>query len=170
MRASLTDGLFVGTSRTGVPLQSTAAPRCGLPARLADGLGLVSAPIRWFGPEPLAASRPQWVPRSRAERRAIRLHEGLLCTAEPLRQGGALRGAVSAAIVKRGSRLRRSFRATPRAALLEQTMSDPDVRFDEDQALARLLRFLSVEGTTGNEKAIAAEVVSALVEAGVPRR
>jgi tripeptide aminopeptidase len=49
-------------------------------------------------------------------------------------------------------------------------MSDTDVRFDEDQALSRLLRFLSVEGTTGNEKAIAAEVVSALVEVGVPRR
>jgi tripeptide aminopeptidase len=49
-------------------------------------------------------------------------------------------------------------------------MSDDALSFDEDAAVARLLRFLSVEGTTGNEKAIGAEVVAALAEAGVPRR
>jgi tripeptide aminopeptidase len=36
-----------------------------------------------------------------------------------------------------------------------------------DQAIARLLRFLAVEGVTGQEKAIAEEVTRALVEAGV---
>src|SRR2546423_3029199 len=40
--------------------------------------------------------------------------------------------------------------------------------FDPDAAIARLMRFLSVEGVTGQEKAIAAEVASALREAGVP--
>ena len=45
-----------------------------------------------------------------------------------------------------------------------------DLSFDEDGAVERLLRFLAVEGTTGNEKAIGAEVVAALAEAGVPRR
>jgi tripeptide aminopeptidase len=37
-----------------------------------------------------------------------------------------------------------------------------------DQAIARLLRFLAVEGVTGQEKAIAEEVTRALVEVGVP--
>src|SRR5581483_11910897 len=41
--------------------------------------------------------------------------------------------------------------------------------FDEDQAVQRLLRFLSVEGITGQEKRIAEEVARALEEAGVPR-
>jgi tripeptide aminopeptidase len=49
-------------------------------------------------------------------------------------------------------------------------MSDSHLHFDEKRAVERLLRFLAVEGTTGNEKAIGAEVASALVEAGVPRR
>src|SRR3954452_15921244 len=40
--------------------------------------------------------------------------------------------------------------------------------FDKDAAVARLMRFLAVEGVTGQEKAIAAEVASALREAGVP--
>jgi tripeptide aminopeptidase len=39
---------------------------------------------------------------------------------------------------------------------------------DRDQALARLMRFLSVEGITGQEKAIGEEVVRALREIGVP--
>lgn len=41
--------------------------------------------------------------------------------------------------------------------------------FNEDQALSRLLRFLSVEGITGQERAIAEAVVRDLIEAGVPR-
>ena len=41
---------------------------------------------------------------------------------------------------------------------------------DADRAVARLMRLLAVEGVTGQEKAIAAEVVRALKEAGVPRR
>jgi tripeptide aminopeptidase len=40
--------------------------------------------------------------------------------------------------------------------------------FDADAALDRLMRFLAVEGITGQEKAIAAEVAKALREAGVP--
>src|SRR5262249_61005694 len=49
-------------------------------------------------------------------------------------------------------------------------MPDNELHFDEGRAIKRLLRFLAVEGTTGHEKAIGAEVASALVEAGVPRR
>jgi tripeptide aminopeptidase len=49
-------------------------------------------------------------------------------------------------------------------------MPDDDLNIDEARAIKRLLRFLAVEGTTGHEKAIGAEVASALVEAGVPRR
>ena len=45
-----------------------------------------------------------------------------------------------------------------------------DISFAEDQAVARLLRFLSVEGTTGREEAIGREVIAALGEAGVPRQ
>jgi tripeptide aminopeptidase len=48
-------------------------------------------------------------------------------------------------------------------------MADVDFRFDVDAAVARLLRFLAVEGVTGQEKAIGQEVVRHLVEAGVPR-
>ena len=39
---------------------------------------------------------------------------------------------------------------------------------DRDQAIAYLLRFLSVEGTTGNEKRIGEEIAAALRELGVP--
>ncbi|HEY1859071.1 MAG TPA: M20/M25/M40 family metallo-hydrolase [Gemmataceae bacterium] len=49
-------------------------------------------------------------------------------------------------------------------------MTDRDLAFDEKASIARLLRFLSVEGITGQEKAIGQEVVRALVEAGIPRR
>ncbi len=41
---------------------------------------------------------------------------------------------------------------------------------DAARAVARLMRFLAVEGVTGQEKAIAAEVVKALREAGVPAK
>jgi tripeptide aminopeptidase len=49
-------------------------------------------------------------------------------------------------------------------------MTDSALTFDVRQAVARLLRFLSVEGVTGNEAAIGRDVAEALVEAGVPRR
>jgi tripeptide aminopeptidase len=45
-----------------------------------------------------------------------------------------------------------------------------DLSFDEDAAIAHLLRFLSVEGITGQEEAIGREVIKALIEVGVPRR
>ena len=48
-------------------------------------------------------------------------------------------------------------------------MTQPDLTIDRDAAIQRLMRFLAVEGTTGNEAAIAREVTAALVEAGVPR-
>jgi tripeptide aminopeptidase len=48
-------------------------------------------------------------------------------------------------------------------------MSDPNLRIDGEQAIGRLLRFLAVEGITGQEKAIGKEVTQALVEVGVPR-
>src|SRR6516225_6665408 len=40
---------------------------------------------------------------------------------------------------------------------------------DRDKAIARLMRFLAVEGTTGQEAAISREVEAALIQAGVPR-
>jgi tripeptide aminopeptidase len=40
--------------------------------------------------------------------------------------------------------------------------------FDSDNALKRLMRFLSVEGVSGQEKAIADEVIKSLIEIGVP--
>jgi tripeptide aminopeptidase len=49
-------------------------------------------------------------------------------------------------------------------------MPESNLHFDEQRAVKRLMRFLAVEGTTGHEKAIGAEVVAALAEAGVPRR
>lgn len=49
-------------------------------------------------------------------------------------------------------------------------MKPPDLPLDAQPAVDRLLRFLSVEGTTGQEKAIAEEVIAALTEAGIPRR
>jgi tripeptide aminopeptidase len=45
-----------------------------------------------------------------------------------------------------------------------------DLAVDVDQATDRLLRFLSVEGTTGQEGAIAATVARELEAVGVPRR
>ncbi len=41
---------------------------------------------------------------------------------------------------------------------------------DTEAAIGRLMRFLAVEGTTGNERAVGREVVAALTEAGVPRK
>ncbi len=49
-------------------------------------------------------------------------------------------------------------------------MSGADLKFDESAAVERLMRFLAVEGVTGQEKAIAREVARALEEVGVPRR
>jgi tripeptide aminopeptidase len=49
-------------------------------------------------------------------------------------------------------------------------MPDADLSFDADQAIHRLLRFLSIEGVTGRERAIGREVARALGELGVPRR
>jgi tripeptide aminopeptidase len=46
----------------------------------------------------------------------------------------------------------------------------PDLDFKLSQAVARLLRFLAVEGVTGQEAAIAQAVIADLVAAGVPRR
>ncbi len=48
-------------------------------------------------------------------------------------------------------------------------MSTLDLTFDEPRAIERLLHFLSVEGTTGQEQAIAATVTEALLGVGVPR-
>jgi tripeptide aminopeptidase len=45
-----------------------------------------------------------------------------------------------------------------------------ELDFNEEEAIRRLLRFLSVEGITGQEKAIGQEVTRALLETGVPRR
>ncbi len=47
-------------------------------------------------------------------------------------------------------------------------MSVAELEVDPDRALSRLLRFLAVEGITGQEKAIAAEVARHLRESGVP--
>ena len=44
-----------------------------------------------------------------------------------------------------------------------------ELTIDREAAVQRLMRFLAVEGTTGNEAAIAAEVTTALIEAGIPR-
>ena len=41
---------------------------------------------------------------------------------------------------------------------------------DKTSAVERLMRFLAVEGTTGQEQAIGREIVAALKEAGVPER
>jgi len=49
-------------------------------------------------------------------------------------------------------------------------MREPDFALDLEPAVDRLLRFLAVEGVTGQEKAIGEEVVRQLVDAGVPRR
>jgi tripeptide aminopeptidase len=47
-------------------------------------------------------------------------------------------------------------------------MSRPE--FDSDRAIDRLMRFLAVEGITGEEKAIGAAVESSLLEIGIPRK
>jgi tripeptide aminopeptidase len=52
----------------------------------------------------------------------------------------------------------------------EGHMPAVDLDFDEGAAVERLMRFLAVEGVTGQEKAIAQEVILALEEEGVPRR
>lgn len=48
-------------------------------------------------------------------------------------------------------------------------MPAAELAFDEEAAIERLVRFLAVEGITGQERAIATEVRKALEEAGVPR-
>src|ERR1700685_2777392 len=47
-------------------------------------------------------------------------------------------------------------------------MNSQDLQIDGPAAADRLMRFLAVEGTTGKEAAIAAEVSRALIEVGVP--
>jgi tripeptide aminopeptidase len=49
-------------------------------------------------------------------------------------------------------------------------MERADLEFDKEQAIRRLLGFLSVEGVTGRERKIGNAVVHALLDAGVPRR
>jgi tripeptide aminopeptidase len=49
-------------------------------------------------------------------------------------------------------------------------MSEACLDFDEAAAMARLMRFLSVEGITGQEEAIGREVVEALLATNVPRK
>jgi tripeptide aminopeptidase len=44
-----------------------------------------------------------------------------------------------------------------------------ELKVNEEQALSRLIRFLSVEGVTGQEKGIADAVLRDLVESGVPK-
>ncbi len=48
-------------------------------------------------------------------------------------------------------------------------MQPTDFTIDREAAIGRLMRFLAVEGTTGNEAAIARDVTKVLVESGVPR-
>lgn len=48
-------------------------------------------------------------------------------------------------------------------------MPETELLFNEEQALNRLVRFLAVEGVTGQEKAIAQTVERDLVEVGIPR-
>lgn len=45
-----------------------------------------------------------------------------------------------------------------------------DISIDHEAAIASLMRFLAVEGVTGHEKAIAEDVVNALIEVGVPSK
>jgi tripeptide aminopeptidase len=46
----------------------------------------------------------------------------------------------------------------------------PYLAFDKDEAIHCLLRFLAVEGITGQEAAIGKAVLQSLVEAGIPRK
>jgi tripeptide aminopeptidase len=47
-------------------------------------------------------------------------------------------------------------------------MTPPDLSIDREAAINRLMRFLAVEGITGQESAIANEVKTVLIESGVP--
>jgi tripeptide aminopeptidase len=47
-------------------------------------------------------------------------------------------------------------------------MASANLRIDAEKAIGRLMRFLAVEGVTGHERAIGAEVERALREEGVP--
>src|SRR5436190_7568512 len=49
-------------------------------------------------------------------------------------------------------------------------MPQADLVFDADEAVDRLMRFLAVEGVTGQEEAIGRTVVETLVKGGVPRK
>jgi tripeptide aminopeptidase len=49
-------------------------------------------------------------------------------------------------------------------------MGQPGLNFNADQAIARLLRYLAIEGVTGQEKAIGQAVAQDLRAAGVPRK
>jgi tripeptide aminopeptidase len=49
-------------------------------------------------------------------------------------------------------------------------MPATELDFEEEAAVGRLMRFLAVEGVTGQEKAIGREVIRALEEAALPRR
>jgi tripeptide aminopeptidase len=49
-------------------------------------------------------------------------------------------------------------------------MTSQHLAIDTNRAIARLMRFLAVEGTTGNEAAIGHDVAAVLTQAGVPRR
>lgn len=48
-------------------------------------------------------------------------------------------------------------------------MPETDLLFNEEQALNRLMRFLAVEGITGEEKAVSQVVQRDLIESGLPR-
>ena len=48
-------------------------------------------------------------------------------------------------------------------------MSERDLAFDKEASIARLVRFLGIDGVTGQEKAIGREVTRALMEVGAPR-
>jgi tripeptide aminopeptidase len=53
----------------------------------------------------------------------------------------------------------------------ENSMSGQDTsRFDEKQAIGRLMHFLAIEGITGQEKAIGEAVIADLIESGMPRK
>ena len=47
-------------------------------------------------------------------------------------------------------------------------MATANMGFDEDLAVKRLMRFLAIEGITGQEEAIGIEVIRSLREVGVP--
>lgn len=47
-------------------------------------------------------------------------------------------------------------------------MNNPNLSFDSDKAIERLMSFLAVPGITGQESAIGKAVAATLIEAGVP--